>query len=134
MLLDVVDVVNQELNIVFIISLCNKEKVICLKVFEQFYWVKDFVNIFFIIDINGVIFIVGDVVIVCDMFVDDSYYLLCYNGINGYGIQVFMDEYGDVIKMVQQVYEVVDVWYEKGLLFEGVEFEIWYDKSMFIIE
>lgn len=34
MFLDVVNVINEEFNIVFIISLWNKEKVIWLKVFE----------------------------------------------------------------------------------------------------
>ena len=131
---DVADAVNQESNTALTTSLRNKEKVIRLKASEQSYWAKDFANIPLITDTNGVILTVGDVATVRDMFADDSYHLSRYNGTNGYGIQVLMDEYGDVTKMVQQAHEVVDAWHEKGLLPEGVELETWYDKSTLITE
>lgn len=119
---------------VFIISLCNKEKVICLKVFEQVYYKVDFVSIFLLVNVNGIYLIVGDVINIFDMFVDDVYVLFCYNGVNGYGIQVIMDEYGDVQNIVEQVNQLVVEWYECGILFDGVELEIWYDCSILIIE
>ena len=112
---------------------CATKKSDSFKASEQSYWAKDFANIPLITDTNGVILTVGDVATVRDMFADDSYHLSRYNGTNGYGIQLLMDEYGDVTKMVQQAHEVVDAWHEKGLP-EGVELETWYDKSTLVTE
>lgn len=131
---DVAAAVNEESNTALTTSLRNKEKVIRLKASEQAYYAKDFASIPLVTSSNGVILTVGDVATVTDMFADDSYNLSRYNGKNGYGIQVLMDEYGDVTKMVEQAHEVVDEWHEKGLLPQGVEIETWYDKSTLITE
>lgn len=131
---DVADAINQESNTALTTSLRNKEKVIRLKASEQAYFAKDFAGIPLVTSSNGVILTVGDVATVTDMFADDSYAMSRYNGQNGYGIQILMDEYGDITKMVEQAHEVVDEWHERGLLPAGVELETWYDKSTLITE
>lgn len=131
---DVANAINEESNTALTTSLRNKEKVIRLKASEQAYYAKDFASIPLFTSSNGVILTVGDIAKVTDMFADDSYNLSRYNGQNGYGIQVLMDEYGDVTKMVEQAHRVVDEWHEKGLLPQGIEIETWYDKSTLITE
>jgi multidrug efflux pump subunit AcrB len=131
---DVADVINQESNTALTTSLRNQEKVIRLKASEQAYYAGDFAKIPLITSDNGVILTVGDVATVTDMFADDSFVMSRYNGENGYGIQILMDEYGDITKMVAQAHEVVQQWHERGLLPEGVELETWYDKSTLITE
>ena len=131
---DVASRINQESSTALTTSLRNEEKVIRLKASEQAYYAGDFAAIPLVTDENGVILTVGDVAKVSDMFADDSYVLSRYNGKNGYGIQILMDEYGDVTDMVKQAHEVVDSWHERGLLPEGVELETWYDRSTLITE
>lgn len=128
------EVINQESNTALTTSLRNKEKVIRLKASEQAYYAKDFADIPLITHSNGVVLTVGDIAKVTDIFADDSYKLSRYNGKNGYGIQVMMDEYGDITSMVKQAHEVVEAWHQKGLLPEDVELETWYDKSIMITE
>ena len=128
------EVINQESNTALTTSLRNKEKVIRLKASEQAYYAKDFADIPLITHSTGVVLTVGDIAKVTDIFADDSYKLSRYNGKNGYGIQVMMDEYGDITSMVKQAHEVVETWHQKGLLPEDVELETWYDKSIMITE
>lgn len=128
------EIINQESNTTLTTSLRNKEKVIRLKASEQAYYAKDFADIPLITHSTGVVLTVGDIAKVTDIFADDSYKLSRYNGKNGYGIQVMMDEYGDITSMVKQAHEVVETWHQKGLLPEGVELETWYDKSIMITE
>lgn len=128
------EIINQESNTALTTSLRNKEKVIRLKASEQAYYAKDFADIPLITHSTGVVLTVGDIAKVTDIFADDSYKLSRYNGKNGYGIQVMMDEYGDITSMVKQAHEVVETWHQKGLLPEDVELETWYDKSIMITE
>jgi len=131
---EVASQINQESATALTTSLRNEEKVIRLKASEQAYYSADFANIPLITNESGVILTVGDVATVTDTFADDSYVLARYNGENGYGIQILMDEYGDVTDMVRQANEVVDSWHERGLLPSGVELETWYDRSTLITE
>ena len=128
------EVINQESNTALTTSLRNKEKVIRLKASEQAYYAKDFADIPLITHSTGVVLTVGDIAKVTDIFADDSFKLSRYNGKNGYGIQVMMDEYGDITSMVKQAHEVVETWHQKGLLPEGVKLVTWYDKSIMITE
>ena len=131
---DVASRINQESSTALTTSLRNEEKVIRLKASEQAYYAADFASIPLVTSDAGVILTVGDVATVTDMFADDTYALSRYNGQNGYGIQILMDEYGDVTEMVRQAHEVVDSWHERGLLPDGVELETWYDRSTLITE
>ncbi|MBU2978167.1 efflux RND transporter permease subunit [Alteromonas sp. C1M14] len=131
---DIADVINDESATALTTSLRNEEKVIRLKASEQAYYKQDFANIPLLANDNGTYLTVGDVAVVTDMFADDSYTLSRYNGVNGYGIEILMDENGDVVNMVEQAQEVVDSWHERGLLPQGVELETWYDRSTLITD
>lgn len=131
---DIADAINQESATALTTSLRNKEKVIRLKASEQAYYAEDFANIPLLADDSGTFLTIGDVADVTDMFADDAYTLARYNGVNGYGIQIVMDENGDVVNMVAQAKSVVEEWHERGLLPEGVELETWYDRSTMITD
>ena len=47
-------------------------------------------------------------------------------------IQIVMDEYGDVVSIVEQAQQVVDRWENSNMLPSDVEIETWYDKSTMI--
>ncbi|MEG3765391.1 efflux RND transporter permease subunit [Alteromonas sp. 14N.309.X.WAT.G.H12] len=131
---DIADVINDESATALTTSLRNEEKVIRLKASEQAYYKQEFANIPLLANSSGTYLTVGDVAKVTDMFADDSYTLARYNGKNAYGIQIVMDENGDVVTMVEQAKEVVDSWHERGLLPQGVEIETWYDRSTLITD
>ena len=131
---DVSDAINAESSTALTTSLRNKEKVIRLKASEQAYYSADFAAIPLLANANGTYLTVGDVTNITDMFADDAYSLSRYNGVNGYGIQVIMDEYGDVQNIVEQANALVADWHDRGLLPEGVELETWYDRSTMITE
>ncbi|MGB0214168.1 MAG: efflux RND transporter permease subunit [Alteromonas oceani] len=133
-LTDVSDAINAESSTALTTSLRNKEKVIRLKASEQAYYTGDFASIPLLADASGTYLTVGDVTNIEDMFADDAYKLSRYNGKNGYGIQVIMDEYGDVENIVEQTNELVADWHQRGLLPDGVELETWYDRSTLITE
>ena len=133
-LTDVSDAINAESSTALTTSLRNKEKVIRLKASEQAYYTGDFASIPLLADASGRYLTVGDVTNIEDMFADDAYKLSRYNGKNGYGIQVIMDEYGDVENIVEQTNELVADWHQRGLLPDGVELETWYDRSTLITE
>lgn len=131
---DVAAAINAESSTALTTSLRNKEKVIRLKASEQAYYTGDFARIPLLADASGTYLTVGDVTNIDDMFADDAYSLSRYNGKNGYGIQVIMDEYGDVENIVKQTNALVADWHERGLLPQGVELETWYDRSTLITE
>lgn len=131
---DVSNAINAESSTALTTSLRNKEKVIRLKASEQAYYSADFANIPLLANDSGTYLTVGDVTNIDDMFADDSYFMSRYNGSNGYGIQIVMDEYGDVENIVKHANALVDAWYEKGILPHGVQLETWYDRSTLITE
>ena len=131
---DVSSAINAESATALTTSLRNKEKVIRLKASEQAYYKADFASIPLLANANGTYLTVGDVTNISDMFADDAYALSRYNGVNGYGIQVIMDEYGDVQNIVEQANQLVAEWHERGILPDGVELETWYDRSTLITE
>lgn len=131
---DIANAINQESATALTTSLRNEQKVIRLKASEQAYYAQDFASIPLLADEKGSYLTLGDVAKVTDTFADDSYSLSRYNGQNGYGIEVIMDEQGDIKNMADQAREVVQSWHERGLLPRGVELETWYDSSSLIVE
>lgn len=67
-----------------------------------------------------------------EAFEDDPFTLSRYQQTNGMGIEIVMDEYGDVTQIVEQAKQVVENWHQRGLLPANVELETWYDKSTLI--
>ncbi len=131
---DVSNAINNESSTAISSSLRNSERVIRLKGSEQAYTKTDFENIPIVSSQSGVIVRLGEIATISDTFADDTYVFSRYNGKNGLGIQIVMDEYSDITTIVEQANSVVEKWQKQGLLPNNVELVTWYDKSTLIVE
>ncbi|MGF1716185.1 efflux RND transporter permease subunit [Photobacterium chitinilyticum] len=129
---DVATAINGESSTALTTSLRNGEKVVRLKASEQAYRAAEFARIPLITTLQGTIITLGDVAEVTEAFEDDPFTLSRYQQTNGMGIEIVMDEYGDVTQIVEQAKQVVENWHQRGLLPANVELETWYDKSTLI--
>ncbi|WP_261904446.1 efflux RND transporter permease subunit [Vibrio fortis] len=133
-LTDVSNAINAESSTSIATSLRNGDKTVRLKVSEQAYELEDFRAIPILNTTNGGQIVLGDIAVVSDVFEEDTFSLSRYNQQNSMGIQIVMDEYSDVISIVEQAEQVVETWKSSNLLPENVEIESWYDKSTLIKE
>lgn len=133
-LTDVSDAINAESSTSISTSLRNGDKTVRLKVSEQAYEIEDFKAIPVLTSANGSQITLGDIATITDTFEEDAFSLSRYNQQNAMGIQIVMDEYSDVISIVEQAEQVVENWKASNLLPEDVEIESWYDKSTLIKE
>lgn len=133
-LTDVSNAINAESSTSIATSLRNGDKTVRLKVSEQAYDIEDFRAIPILTTANGSQVVLGDIAEVSDVFEEDTFSLSRYNQHNSMGIQIVMDEYSDVISIVEQAEQVVETWKTSNLLPENVEIESWYDKSTLIKE
>ncbi|MCM2679622.1 efflux RND transporter permease subunit [Echinimonas agarilytica] len=133
-LTDVSNVINAESSTSIATSLRNGEKTVRLKVSEQAYEVEDFRTIPVLTTANGSQIQLGDIATITDGFEEDIFSLSRYNQQSSMGIQIVMDEYSDVIGIVNQAKQVIDAWQASNLLPDNVEIESWYDKSTLIKE
>ncbi len=133
-LTDVSNAINAESSTSIATSLRNGDKTVRLKVSEQAYELEDFRAIPILNTTNGGQIVLGDIANVSDVFEEDTFSLSRYNQQNSMGIQIVMDEYSDVISIVEQAEQVVETWKSSNLLPENVEIESWYDKSTLIKE
>ncbi|MEZ8543054.1 efflux RND transporter permease subunit [Vibrio splendidus] len=131
-LTDVSEAINAESSAAISTSLRNGEKTVRLKVSEQAYELQDFNAIPVMTTTDGTQITLGDIANVEDMFADDTFMLSRYNQQNAMAIQIVMDEYGDVVSIVEQAQQVVDRWENSNMLPNDVEIETWYDKSTMI--
>ncbi len=131
---DVADVINAESTTSLSTSLRNDQKVVRLKAAQQAYRAAEFAKIPLVTGSDGAQVYLGDVATVTDTFEDDPFVLSRYNGKPGIAIEITMDEYGDVVNIVDQANQVVQQWNDKGLLPANVQLETWYDKSTMITE
>ena len=129
---DVSDAINAESSAALSTSLRNGDKTVRLKVSEQAYELQDFTAIPVIISGSGTQITLGDIAVVNDGFDDDTFVLSRYNQQSAIAIEIVMDEYGDVVSIVEQAQSVVDRWESSRVLPAGVEIETWYDKSTMI--
>lgn len=129
---DIATVVNNESSTAISTSLRNRDKVIRLKVSEQAYSQQQFANLILMSAADGSQVKLGDVAKVSDEFADDVFVLSRYNGLPGIGIEIKVDEYGDVLKIVEQAQLVVDKWQTNALLPQGVSIGTWNDGSELI--
>ena len=129
---DLATAINAESSTALTTSLRNGEKVVRLKASEQAHQAAEFARIPLITTSGGAIITLGDVADVTEAFEDDPFILSRYQQTNGIGLQIVMDEYGDVTQIVDQAQQVVAEWHQQGLLPAGVELETWYDKSTLI--
>ena len=129
---DIANVVNNESSTAISTSLRNQDKVIRLKVSDQAYTQQDFANIVLLSGTDGSQVKLGDVAKVSDEFADDTFVIGRYNGQPGIGIEIKVDEYGDVLKIVEQADSVIEQWQNNALLPQGVTIETWNDGSELI--
>ncbi len=131
---DIANAINAESSSPLSTSLRNDQKVMRLSVANQAYSVADFAKIPLLTTADGAVIRLGDLASIKNTFDDDSAVLTRYNQQNSLGIQVLMDEYGDVSRIVEQAQQVADEWQASGLLPANVHLETWYDKSLLIKE
>ncbi|REL28208.1 AcrB/AcrD/AcrF family protein [Thalassotalea euphylliae] len=129
---DISTVINNESGTALQSSLRNADKVIRLKAAEQAYYQGDFAQIPLKTTSNGGVVRLGDVADVSDTFADDSFVLSRYNGQPGIGLEIKVDEQGDVIKIVEQAEQIVEKFKSKAIVPQAVSVETWYDGSVLI--
>lgn len=129
---DVADVINNESATAISTSLRNATKVVRLKVAEQAYQQDEFANISLLTLADGSQVRLGDVAKVNDDFADDVFIVSRYNGQPGIGIEITVDESGDVLKIVEQANNIIAKWQESALLPQGVQIEAWNDGGTLI--
>lgn len=129
---DVTDAINAESSTAMSTSLRNNDKTVRLKVSEQAYELQDFGAIPVVTSSTGTQITLGDIATIEDTFADDTFVLSRYDQQNAIAIQIVMDEYSDVVNIVEQAEQVVERWQISNVLPESVEIETWYDKSTII--
>mgnify|MGYP005988179039 FL=1 len=129
---DVADVVNNESATAISTSLRNADKVVRLKVAEQAYQQQEFANIPLVTLDDGSQVRLGDVATINDDFADDVFVIGRYNGQAGIGVEIKVDDNGDVLKIVEQANKIVSKWQESALLPQHVVMETWNDGGTLI--
>ncbi|WDD98614.1 efflux RND transporter permease subunit [Thalassomonas actiniarum] len=129
---DIANIVNNESSTAISTSLRNENKVVRLKVAEQAYRQKEFANIPLVTLADGSQIKLGDVAKIEDDFADDVFVVGRYNGKPGIGVEIKVDEHGDVLKIVEQAELVVAKWQESALLPQNMTMETWDDGGTLI--
>lgn len=129
---DVADVVNSESATAISTSLRNADKVVRLKVAEQAYQQQEFANIPLVTLDDGSQVLLGDVAKINDDFADDVFVVGRYNGQPGIGVEIKVDDNGDVLKIVEQANSIVSKWQKSTLLPQNVVMETWNDGGTLI--
>ena len=131
-LTDVQNAVNAESASALSTSLRNEDQIVRLKVSEQAYYAEQFSRIPVITDSSGAVVRLGDISRIEDTFTDQSFTLARYNGLDGIGLELTVNETGDVIKLVEQADRVVSQWQASASLPDNVSIETWNDGSELI--
>ncbi|MFL0806637.1 MAG: efflux RND transporter permease subunit [Oceanobacter sp.] len=131
-LTDVQNAVNAESASALSTSLRSEDQIVRLKVSEQAYYAEQFSRIPVVTDSSGAVVRLGDISRIEDTFTDQSFTLARYNGLNGIGLELTVNETGDVIKLVEQADRVVSQWQASASLPDNVSIETWNDGSELI--
>ncbi|WP_372881210.1 efflux RND transporter permease subunit [Psychromonas sp.] len=131
---NVSDAINAESSSSITTSLRNGEKAVRLKVAQQAYQQQEFAHIRVLTLADGTNIYLGDIANVQETFEDDTFTFSRYNQQSGMAIEIVMDEYGDITKIVDQANQVVDAWNASNYLPENVKLTTWYDSSSIIKE
>lgn len=129
---DVSDAINAESATSVSTSLRNQDKVVRLKVSQQAYQQQEFAAIVLRTQDNGSRIYLGDVATVSEGFADDSFALSRYNQQPGMSLEILMDQYGDITRIVEQAKQVVSQWQTEARLPQNVQLTTWYDSSTVI--
>lgn len=131
---EVSELINQESGTALTTSLRNADKVVRLKASDQAYYLKEFDNIPLVTGDDGALIRLGDVATITDSYADDRLVLARYNGKKGLGLEIRVDEGGDVIDIVGKVNQVIEQWRASGNLPQGIEISSWDDGSEMITD
>ncbi|MCV6588291.1 MAG: efflux RND transporter permease subunit [Marinobacterium sp.] len=126
-LAQVAQAVNAESSVALSTSLRSARQIIRLKASEQAYFRQQFALIPLITTASGAIIRLGDVSRIEDAFSDRTFVLARYNGDNGIGLEMTVDETGDVLKLIEQADAVVARWQAKTTLPQGIHIAAWND-------
>lgn len=131
---DVRNAINAESASEVSTSLRDKDKVVFLQGAGQSYYASEFANTPILNNSSGQTVRLSDVSKVSDVFDDRSFVLTRYNGQRGIGLEISVDERGDVINIVEQADKVIEQWKSKSSLPLGIEIETWNDGSGIIVD
>ncbi|WP_315980067.1 efflux RND transporter permease subunit [Aliamphritea spongicola] len=104
---DVQTAINAESSSALSTSLRSEDQIVRLKVARQAYYAEQFAQIPVITDPSGTVIRLGDISRIEDGFTDQTYTLARYNGMNGIGLEMTVNETGDVIKLVEEADKVI---------------------------
>ncbi|NOU49270.1 efflux RND transporter permease subunit [Pseudoalteromonas sp. JBTF-M23] len=131
---DIEDAINRESSYAIGTSLYSQNKTVRLKVSEQAYDTKQFESIVVKSFANGGTITLKDIASVKYTQAEDAFILSRYNGYNAAAIQIVMDEYGDVVDIVEQANNIVKQWQSASNMPDGMMITSWLDKSTLITE
>lgn len=126
-LAEVARMVNAESSVALSSSLRSSRQIIRLKASEQAYFRQQFAQIPLITTASGAVVRLGDVSRIEDTFSDRTFVLARYDGFNGIGLEMTVDETGDVLKMIEQADAVVEKWQHNPSVPQGVSIVAWND-------
>ena len=129
---DVANAINNESKVSLSTSLRNASKTIILKASEQAHYQQEFAEIPLKTTAQGAMIRIGDVAKIERTFSDQNLALTRFNGEQGIGIEMQVDETGDVIGIVRQADKVVKKWQQPGKLPKTVTLDTWDDGSQLI--
>ena len=131
-LTDVHNAINAESSSALSTSLRSEDQIVRLKVAQQAYYTEQFARIPVITDASGATIRLGDISRIEDGFTDRTFTLARYNGQQGIGLEMSVNETGDVIKLVEEADQVVKKWQASTSLPDNVAIEAWNDGSELI--
>ncbi len=129
---DVQTAINAESSSALSTSLRSEDQIVRLKVAEQAYYAEQFARIPVVTDPSGAVVRLSDISRIEDGFTDRTYTLARYNGMNGIGLEMTVNETGDVIKLVEEADKVIEKWQTSASLPNNVSVESWNDGSALI--
>lgn len=129
---DIQSAINAESSSALSTSLRSMDQVVRLKVSQQAYYADQFAQIPVITTASGTVIRLGDISRITDGFSDRTYTLARYNGMNGIGLEMTVNETGDVIKLVEEADKVVEQWQASASLPANITIETWNDGSALI--
>jgi len=128
---DVTNVLNNESLNAVAGELRGQNRTLSIKAASQAYRYQDYAQLPLINGEDGNQILLGDVANIRDGF-EDSSVMMRFQGQPAVSLQLVMDEYSDITKVVSQAKSLINQWKIKGHIPENVKIDAWYDNSEFI--
>lgn len=129
---DISATINAESSTAKTTSLRNPAKTVRLKIAQQRYSLNEFANIVLKTQTDGSQVRLADIATLSNGFDDSKFSLSRFNGQSSIGIEILMNEYSNITKIVPQVTQLIEEWKTSGNLPSNVSIDTWYDKSEMI--